>query len=818
MQNGIVRNGRDARNDVPQPAGYPLQVEPFVGQPQAFDIRRSVTQVLDVVRRGKWLIAGVFAVVLILAVVYTAILPREYSSYTVLLVDEAKPTARVDDALALGYVGTGRLSADGSTQALILSQSLEIAERTVDRLRQLAVLPSTGDTLSLFKAPPKPGFIASLLGRQADPRPVTDMDLAVRLQEEFIHIGSEGRSITITSSGPIAEETALMANTYAEEYTKLARESSRARIVASREFLEEQIDAREGELETLERDIRDYLSRRDAVALDEGARLTVAQYVQLEAQRDQANVDLASRLARVEQLERNLEQVRPGLVESMAAGTSAELRQKQERVAQLEQTLEQIYVANPGLRQDTADPDLQRLRRQAEEARARVRELSQQYVDNVAATGESGGAAGAAPAGGEGTAAAGGGGASYVAQLTREIAKERAAISGVEAQISALNVNLGDANRKLQRIPSQSMQLAQLERSRMLAEQSYTYLASNLQEVRIAEESEIGQARVIRPARVPEKPVRPNRGRNYVLGALMGLMLGLVTAIGRHKLDSRIYSPEDLEASDMGILGVIPDLQPTIKQDFNDEERFVIRDRAFRTTLIPFLNPLSPVADAYRRLYINMQMLLPKQGGQSVLVTSSEPEAGKSTTALNLAITAAAAGKRTIIIDADLHRPILHEYLDWKSGRSLNELITQSRPHVDKRWFETGIENLYAITSPVPVDNATKRLGSKEMQRIMTRLKDYFDVVIYDTPPVLMKTDATQLAPNCDATVVVVAAGNTDADAHKHVLSELQTNGGRVIGTVLNRYAPKTMLGYKNPYTYSYALDYGYGYRRKLEA
>ncbi len=803
-----------------RPAGTPAQfnpasygpppvmpVEPSNPSPGKIDIRQSIHEVIEVIQRGKWMILAATLIVLTLVVLYTATIEEEYSSYSVVLIEKPKEESRIDNALALGYLGDTRLTQqDRKMEAMLLSQSLLIAERTIERLADVGVVPGTNQSLKVLQQPePENGMqskIKGLFGGESEEaRHLTNTDLAVRLQERYVHIGSDGSAIRLTSNANTAAEAALIANFYAEEYVKRTRETGRARIAASRVFLEEQMEERASELNQLERQIQGYLSREDAVALDQGSQLTVAKYVEIESQRDQALVDLRTREAGLEALEAELAGITPNLASRVAAGSEAEIQRRQEEIARLENIVGQIYRRNPELRERRSnDPDLARLQQQIADQKAEVERLTQRYTSETLA------------GGGDGTQ---GGDMAYAAQLRRKISAERIALNGIRAQVQALGGTLDDYGTRLERIPRQSMRLAQLERDRQSAERRFAFMQNALEEVRLAEEAEIGLARIIRPALAPEDPVSPNKARNYFMGLMLGLMLGLLGAVVRYKMDPRIYSPEDIKTHDLGILGVIPDLMPIIEEDFGGESKYVIRDRAFSTTLIPFLNPLSSAADTYRRLFINLQLTLPQQGGRTVLITSSEPEAGKSTTALNLAITAAMSGQRTVIVDGDLYNPTIHRYLGWASGRSLVDLAAR-RGHFNSIELETGIENLYAVTSTQPVRHAPKVLGSPEMRELIARLKAQFDVVIIDSPPTLLRTDAMLLTMHCDATVVVVSAGGTDSGAHQYVVDELRGAGGRVVGTVLNKFTPRGIAGSKYGYgKYGYGR---YGYRGKLNA
>ena len=179
-------------------------------------------------------------------------------------------------------------------------------------------------------------------------------------------------------------------------------------------------------------------------------------------------------------------------------------------------------------------------------------------------------------------------------------------------------------------------------------------------------------------------------------------MLGITAAVVRRKFDTNVYSPVDLSHSDINMLGVVPDMQQFIKTEFGKRTYINFEGRQVSTALAALIAPTSSIAEAYRRLYIKLQFSRDDMGIQNLMVTSPKSGAGKSTTALNLAMTSAQAGKRTLVIDADLRRPSLHDKLGIPEGSTLLELLTEDESRWDAERLFTGIENVYVITG-IPV-------------------------------------------------------------------------------------------------------------------
>ena len=747
------------------------------------DIKDSLHDMMRIVRRGKWTILLILLLVLSGVGGYLAVAEPEYQSYTLLKIGEQSSEGQ--DALQSGMVNAlGPGDRTLANQVLILEQSMAIAEATIERLRS-AEDTGTGPL--------------TVLAVQ-DGEPTTTERLALLLHEEYLDVRVEGDNLTdairiaATSTNP--DEAALIANFYAAEYMQRVREMSRRRIKAARLFLEQQLDKRDAELKSAEYQIEQYRDDKSAVALDAEAALAIERIANLEVRLDEARVELMTHRASLQKAEEELEEVRPKLIERVASTAKEEIEQLQKTINDLELRTEQIYLRNPDLRDDPdQNGDLRQLNDRIAQLKYRVNSLSEDYVEQVMAVGGSDPLRSDA---GEGTA--------YVAQLNRRIASERIALSGAQARIAALEQRLAQYDYELRTLPEHSTRLAQLSRAQTSAAEGYKQLEARLQEVRMAEEAEIGMAEVIRPALVPLMPIRPNWKWSLLLGTLLGLSLGLLVAVIRYKLDTRIYTPEDLRTHRFGVLGVVPDGSRIVPADGRRKRLGRGRGASGNGALLPAASDASPLlSEAYRRLHLSVVYSRPDKIVRTIMVTSSEPGAGKSTTALNLATTVARTGRRTLLVDADLRKPQLAKLLGQSSGPSLSDLLLSN--DLDTRHLATSIENVFAVTVREPVKDVDMVLSSSRMRDLLAKMEAQFDLIIFDTPPVLAVADAVFLGEQCDATVVVASAGHTEAEALRQTIEELQDAKATVVGTVLNRFDPTEASGYAG-YTYHYYEEY----------
>ncbi|WP_169079412.1 polysaccharide biosynthesis tyrosine autokinase [Microcella alkalica] len=292
---------------------------------------------------------------------------------------------------------------------------------------------------------------------------------------------------------------------------------------------------------------------------------------------------------------------------------------------------------------------------------------------------------------------------------------------------------------------------------------------------------------VLREASVPREPISPNTNLNLALGLLIGLAVGIGLAVLMEVLDTRIRGQRDVEAlTQAPIIGGIAYDPNAVKRPL------IVQD-----------DPHSPRAEAFRTLRTNLQFLDIEPGARSFVITSSVPAEGKSTTSANLAIALADSGARVVIIDGDLRRPKLAEYMGLEGAVGLTDVLIQraSLGDVLQPWGRRGLSVLPAGSVP---PNPSELLGSRAMQSLVHALEQEFDVVIIDMPPLLPVTDAALVSKMTKGALVVAAAGKTDRRELEGALAALENVGARVSGIII------TMLPTKGPDAYGYGR-YGYG-------
>jgi capsular exopolysaccharide synthesis family protein len=217
-----------------------------------------------------------------------------------------------------------------------------------------------------------------------------------------------------------------------------------------------------------------------------------------------------------------------------------------------------------------------------------------------------------------------------------------------------------------------------------------------------------------------------------------------------------------------------------------------------RRKLITKLDPMSTISEQYRTIRTNINFSSVDKEITTIMVTSSGPGEGKSTTVANLAVVFAQQGNRVLLVDADLRKPTVHYTFNFANTTGFTSVLTNEVP-LDEAIRKTDVENLSVLTcGPIP-PNPSELLGSKSMERFLETAKREFSIVIFDTPPVLAVTDAQVLANQCDGTILVVGSEKTEKEQAVKTKELLLSANGTLLGVVLNN---KKIQGKDSNYYY----------------
>ncbi len=730
----------------------------------------DLNMVWSTIKRGKWIIVGTCLLMISAFAAYTFVVAPEYEAVAMVQVERPQqaPTVRID------------LMPELENEIGVLEHSGSLALRVVQELRTISDTLST--PMALFEAE-----------EGAD---VSDYEVMERLQDMvgFTAI-PEQSMIRITALSQYPTEAATVANVYSEAYRSYSRETARAGVSAARQFLESQLENREREIGNIEQEWQRF-AQANAIAVDgqDGNRVA-AEYVEMVGQRDQLEFQLQEEVRTLETVRDRLSRAEAQFEGDVERDQSVQALQNRlatadQEMAQLEGQAEVYYRNNPALRGNESQvPELANIVNQIESLQDRKQRLNDSLIAATATADPD---------------LIGGTAIERLATLRARLTEQEATVRQLEGRIERLHTRINNHESRIEQIPGQTVEREQLARRLNQAERFYADMAMELQRTVVTEESELGYVQVVRTASVPMLPVSPNVQQNLILGLLLGLAFGIGGAFVRQAMNWQIYNPEDIQNSGFSLVGVIPDMKREIKSSFNGKQTVEVNGRPLSTALMPLLNPWSPITENYRLVRTNLQFAQKELDADSqvLMVTSPEPGDGKSTTAVNLAITIALSGRKVLLVDADLRRPTIHKVLGIDRSPGLAEMLLHNEKHdVVQRTF---IENFYCVPAGATKVPPTELLDSERMERLIEMGRERCDVVIVDTPPVLGATDALVMSALCDAVLVVASANKTDLRALQSVEQTFAAINVPLAGVIFNRFDAAQ--------SDSYAYRYGYGY------
>lgn len=543
---------------------------------------------------------------------------------------------------------------------------------------------------------------------------------------------------------------AKIANTLAAEYIGLSLSVLRESARGSKEFIESQIMVFGEELDKAEEKLRSYKEQAGIFLLDETAKEIIDASAEFEVEREKAVVELHETRSSITKLEGELskDEATYGAYKRMASFPTLSTSPI---IVSLRNQLQDLEIRRQELLLDHAvgSKAIQSIDAEIKDLETEIARATQQIMLAGPSVSDP-----------------------IFLSIVQNIINNETRVIALQSRIDALDRIISRQNYRLKQLPDAEVSLAQLEREKKANEEIYTMLLSKLEESKIAEAIQMTSARVIDYATVPDQPVEPKKRQNTILGFLLGMLIGVGGAFLLEYLDTSIKSAKDLEdLTGLSVLASIP----------------LIRDA--KPMDIPTIRePHSAIAEAYRILRTNLKFSAAARPFKSILITSTQPQEGKTTTCINLGIMLAQQGHKVILLDCDFRRPMFQNYFkDYVSGnhRGLADVLI-NRLSLSEAIVKNSQDNLYLVTSGTTPANPSELLGSTKMQDLVESLKKEYDFILIDAPPVLGVADARVLGRVCDGILLVVRSGKTNRDSAVEVKEELERAGEKVIGYVMN--------------------------------
>ncbi len=636
------------------------------------------------------------------------------------------------------------------------------------------------------------GITFPILFNDDGSRRTPDRVVAMLRQRTISERSREGqRIISVSHESPDPQEAMQIVNMMMEEFVAYTYETSRETTRSTIDFLDNVLMAQVGEqLRQAEREVEQFMrSVEGGINLDAHTTRVVGRINALEDQIAATELEMDAAQKRRANLEIELEEIRPGFSDHLKEAVGPRVQMLQENIASL--TIERILTLerNPSLRgNEDSEPRLREINRDIAAYREEIDQLVGRSLEGTTGflVGEQGNVN------------------QRVIELRRAIADQMIDMERSKALITRARNEIVNYEQDLSRLPEEQTRLVRLERQRQLHERMYNDVAAKQVELRLYEQSSTGNGRVFDYARLPGSPFYPD----FTFFLLTGMFLGLALSAGMVLLvvitNKKIESIDAMKNYDLPLMSVIPDIGPTIKKEFKGQQFYDTGEQKVATSLTSFFDPVSNVAEAYRRLFNNIRFNNPDVDYKMLVVTSPGKVEGKSTCIANLAISMCGSGRKVLLVDCDFRRPMQHTLFGKEkrpgvidhlfSGRKIEDVISP-----------TVVEGLDLLPAGIEPSSPGLAANSEKMRELLKQLTKVYDYVLIDTPPFGFINDAAPLIKQADGVLTLARFQQTTTTEFDQLLDNLKGIRAKVIGTVLMDFNPKAASGY---YTYNKMYSY----------
>ena len=561
--------------------------------------------------------------------------------------------------------------------------------------------------------------------------------------------------VSYLSSDP--EQAAEVVNTLVKNYLENNLVVNRAEAVSAREFLEEKLPKVEQSLRETEAEIRELKESNEFVSPNENTRTSLEELRSLQEEIARARGEMANANSQANYIKDKL-----GLNTEQAVilATVSQAPEVQATISKLQNAESELAIAQA--RFTSNSPNVVELKEQTDSLKNLLNqqtlaiggEDARDIIENIK-TGE------------------------IQEQLTAELIELEATNFGLERQIESLSQIEQNRRNKLNKVPQLEQKLSRLNRRLNSYESNYKILSQQLQTVRIAESQDPGNVRVISNAVVPDNPVS-SRSVGYLASGSLALLAAAGAIYLLEISDKSIKSIEEAkQLYGYTWLGVIPSIDKTETSRLSESAsdfsipKIVVRDY-----------PSLPLSESYRMLQSNIKFLNSTRPTESIVITSSTSEEGKSTVAANLAASMAKVGNKVLLVDTNLHHPVQHQIWNIDNQNGLSSVIAdQSDPRTT---VAKVMPNLDVLTSGAMTPSPAALLDSQRMKMLMDYWSERYDFVIFDAPSLDFTADALIMGRVADGVLLVVRPGSEERSQATFTKEILEQSGLNILGIVFN--------------------------------
>ncbi|MCE1165389.1 MAG: polysaccharide biosynthesis tyrosine autokinase [Bacteroidetes bacterium] len=722
--------------------------------------RHNLIEYFGVIRNNLFPIVLIFAISMIVTYVYVKNYPINYRATTIVRIDKPRSGILESQSLSLDFNLTQNLERFLLNQIEVM-KSYYIRDIVAQKLL---------DTIKTVQNYTNFTFLTYPVGEK-ERKLLTREELRRKLLKDIkIEVKKNVDAVTVSLEGVSFHEIQMVVNVYSNIFVEYSKEINKEDLTNVKKFLESEKDKKYNDLEKSESAIGEFQQKSGYVALDEQSKTLIESISRYDQDKNMAMIELKSTENELSNLRKESEKSDPNLFDYVSGQVSQPYMQElQRQIAELEvkRDIDLSTATDERLKDKIINESkvkLEKLNKNLDEKVELIR------VGLLSETPES------------------------KRMLAEKIFDGTLKSGSIQTKIKSVGEILKKYEAEFDKLPSQSMELAKLERSRKSNEKLYLALEEKYQEATINERSRLGYAELLDPGYDSVGPVSPNRNLILMTGVVIGIALGLGFAFTRNYLDKSIKNPEQLESAGASVLSWIPSFKELVEVH-SPETDFIVE-----------LKPSSTVSEAFKALRTRIQYSkIEEEPIKTILVTSTIPSEGKTIVSTNLAGSFSLTGKKTLLLDCDLRKPRIHNLMKGDRYPGLSDKLFEN-VSFEEVIRKTKLENLSYITSGTIPPNPSELLGSLQMRNLLKELETMFDMIIIDSPPFVSVTDSEILFNICDGTILVSRANLTPFDAFIKTYRRLyKINPHNILGCVLNDFAFKSSYGYYYNYYYYYS-------------
>jgi len=602
--------------------------------------------------------------------------------------------------------------------------------------------------------------------------------------------------LNISFKSPSPLEAQRMVNLLIDTYSEASSESNKVQVKAALKFLNKELSLVKDKVTFFEESLRIYMQDSEVVKLDTQTDELIRTLSRLIGEQKQFEVKLAATNEAIKRYSAEIDAIKPGYAVQLSQSIAPYIQRLQVQLAEFKTERVLLFAKNPELQKDSfSEPRLEKLNSQIDYVYNEILQTTQKLLEdeNFQLIGFA--------------TSADGGLTARLQNYREQLIRLQIEQISFQTQINVLETQIQGYESFYKQLPDHMIELARKKRDLSINEQLYLSLAKQSSELNLWEQTQSGLARIVDLAFIPSIPVEPRPKIFSLVGLAIGLLLS-ISYIGIKEFTTpEIDSVEKMKKKGYPVIGVIPDLQYYIKEQFNGDDFVNIEGNEISTGLVTLLDSISPSAEAYRRLQSNILYSRPDNPYKVILTTSSNKSEGKTTLSSNLAISFAETGKKVLLIDCDFRRPRIHKIFGFESNPGIIDcLFTDEDPLTMIK--TTIVENLYVFTIGMIPPNPSEIIRSEKFKNLINKLRDDFDFIILDTPPYGIITDAAPLINLADGIIAVAKFNQTKSIEFDFTLENLRKIKAPIIGLALTAFdAKKTSGYYYSDYYYQYSYE-----------